>query len=59
MKRIFKLIDEEPEIDNGYVTGRPVIGIAGRAVTAEDAIASQRVIEASYESNKSKRYISL
>lgn len=24
-------------IDNGYVTGRPVIGIAGRAVTSQDA----------------------
>ncbi len=27
----------EDLIDNGYVTGRPVIGIAGRAVTEEDA----------------------
>ncbi len=24
-------------IDNGYVTGRPILGIGGRAVTAEDA----------------------
>ena len=38
---------------------KAVMGKSEIPVTAEDAIASQRVIEASYESNKSKRYISL
>ncbi|MBQ4527115.1 MAG: trypsin-like peptidase domain-containing protein [Clostridia bacterium] len=31
-------------IDNGYVTGRPVIGIGGRAVTKEDAAAYNLVV---------------
>ncbi len=39
--------------------GKAVMDESEIPVTAEDAIASQRVVEASYESNKMKRYISL
>ena len=36
--------------------GRAVAGTAPVAITAKDAIASQKVIEAAYESSKSKQY---
>ena len=39
--------------------GRAVLGEAEVAITAQDAICSQKVIEAAYESNKNKTYIKL